>query len=116
MSHQTTSSSPLKSRLGLCSLIAILYLGQTSELHSFCYLPEIMSIAATPEVDLNKGWKRGPGNFAFAISDTDDDDDSETGDGEVEQGNRAGGGKIYEMTLMQEASQIKTFWPLSHRV
>jgi hypothetical protein len=112
MSHHdnlATSSSPLKSRLGLCSLIAILYLGQTSELHSFCYLPEIMSIAATPEADLNKGWKRGPGNFAFADSDSDDDDDNETGDGKVEQGNRSGGGKIYEKTLMQEASRIKTF-------
>lgn len=68
-----------------------------------------MSIAATPEADLNKGWKRGPGNFAFADSDSDDDDVNETGDGNVEGGNRAVGGKIYEKTLMQEASQIETF-------
>jgi hypothetical protein len=67
-----------------------------------------MSIATPQEADLNKGWKRGPGNFAFADSDSEDDDDNETGDGEVEQGNRAGGGKIYEKTLMQEASQIRS--------
>ncbi|KAH8090505.1 hypothetical protein HD553DRAFT_353932 [Filobasidium floriforme] len=47
-----------------------------------------MSVAAPREADLNKGWKRGPENFAFADSDSDDDDDNETGDGNLDLSTR----------------------------